>query len=89
MIYRYCIEYISEEDDTKTKLSVGFCEAEDYTQAIQKLLNHFGEINIISFKNLKLVGDCNIIELAFGNEEEGNLKRAELILDEYEKNFVW
>lgn len=89
MIYRYCVEYISEEDDTKTKRSVGFCEAEDYTRAIQKLLNYFGETYIVEFKKLKLVGDCNIIELASSEKLADNLRQAEDILDEYEKNFVW
>lgn len=89
MIYRYCIEYISEEDDAKTNLSVGFCEAENYTQATQKLLDYFGETYIVEFKKLKLVGDCDIIELASGSEHADSIRQSEHTLDEYEENFIW
>lgn len=89
MIYRYCIEYISEEDDTKTKRSVGLCEAENYTQATQKLLDYFGETYIVEFKKLKLVGDASIIKLSSGSKHADSIRQAEHILDKYEENFIW
>lgn len=89
MIYRYRIEFVDETDEKENKFSVGFCEANDYTEAVRKLIDHFGEISTIAFKNLKLIGDHNIIKLASGSERADNLRQAEHILDEYEKNFIW
>ena len=67
-----------------------FCEIHDnYIEAAHKLIDYFGEINIIAFKNLKLIGDHNIIELASDREGADDLEQAEHVLDEYEKNFIW
>ena len=89
MIYRYQVEFFDGTDETESKLSVGFCEANNYIEAVHKLIDFFGEINIIAFKNLKLIGDHNIIELASDREGADDLEQAEHVLDEYEKNFIW
>lgn len=89
MIYRYRVEFVDEMDEKESKFSVGFCEANEYTEAVRKLIDHFGGINIIAFKNLKLIGDHNIIELASGNECADSLRQAEHILDKYEETFIW
>ena len=89
MIYRYRIEFVDETDEKENKFSVGFCEANDYTEAVHKLIDYFGEINTVAFKNLKLIGDHNIIELASDSERADSLRQAEHILDKYEETFIW
>lgn len=79
--------YILLITDIKSLLLV--CEANDYTEAVRKLIDHFGEINMVAFKNLKLIGDYNIIELASGSERADSLRQAEHILDKYEETFIW
>ena len=77
-MFQYKVKVYNAVDDENVE-AMGICFGEDFVQAMENLLNHYGE-DLLEVVLLVQVGNDNCYELS----EEGMLA-----IDEVRKNFIW
>ena len=77
-MFQYKVKVYSAVDDENVE-AMGICIGEDFVQAMENLLNHYGE-DLLEVVLLIPVGNDNCYELS----EEGMSA-----IDEVRKNFIW
>jgi len=61
MYFTYCLEYINYEHEPKTEL--GLLQAESYTEAMELIINHYGEEDIEEITYLAPFTDNSVVVL--------------------------
>ena len=77
-MFQYKVKVNNAVDDKDVE-AMGICFGEDFVQAMENLLNHYGE-DLLEVVLLVQVGNDNCYELS----EEGMSA-----IDEVRKNFIW
>ena len=77
-MFQYKIKVYNAVDDENVE-AMGICFGEDFVQAMENLLNHYGE-DLLEVVLLVSVGNDNCYELS----EEGMSA-----IDEVRNNFIW
>lgn len=77
-MFQYKVKVYNAVDDKNVE-AMGICFGEDFVQAMENLLNHYGE-DLLEVVLLVQVGNVNCYELS----EEGMSA-----IDEVRKNFIW
>lgn len=77
-MFQYKIKVYNAVDDENVE-AMGICFGEDFVQAMENLLNYYGQ-DLLEVILLVPVGNDNCYELS----EEGMLA-----IDEVRKNFIW
>ena len=77
-MFQYKVKVYNAVDDENVE-AMGICIGEDFVQAMENLLNYYGQ-DLLEVVLLVQVGNDNCYELS----EEGMLA-----IDEVRKNFIW
>lgn len=75
-LFRYTVEFFNEDNK---EIEIGIIFAKDFINATENIVKYYGE-DLNDILHLRCIADSDIVPLS---------DKAENILDEVEKNWIW